>query len=117
MTDQEMIIAIAELDGWTYDSLHQTLSRIENGARVWYEGDYNQFKYLTSRDAIIPVIEKHMTLPRWDDVEFLLSLECTHEVKGVVWTSSMNRNILKVLTATPKQLSIALLKVTGRYKD
>lgn len=115
MTDTEMTIAIAELDGYTKD---------KQDDRRFYKNILNKIitffyppvfteaslpSYLTSRDAIIPVIEKVCNELR---DAFLNELrELVHKETG-----RCIQNGWLLIIATPRQLSIALLKATGKYK-
>ena len=109
MTDQEIIIEIAELDGWTCgDSNPQQIDT------VWVKGtnkigEYlSGFNFLNSRDAIVPVI---------------LSWIGEDGVNGSVFVTRLASVIdgfkyqhLIGLIATPRQLCEALLRATGKWK-
>lgn len=111
MTDEQIIIALAKLDGYELQT---------RGDGTYWHPVHNKYflkhempQYLTSRDAIIPVIEKLVN------------------TKDEVWNFSVN--LSKVLTekdedyqelspvdyitATPKQFCIALLKATGKWEE
>jgi len=104
MTPDEQIKAVAELDGWMWceknhqDNISEKFS-IEK--KVWYNplkdhwlSEYELPPYLTSRDAIVPVIEKH-------------------------WTSDVREIMLnrQSVLSTPAQLCEALLRAAGRWTD
>jgi hypothetical protein len=102
MKDTDIIKAIAELDGWEQepDGLWG-----KPGHQPPYPLGGDAPDYLNSRDAIIPVIEKRQyCLPHrnlwWVIDEWL-------EKQG----------ILPALKATPRQLSEALLRATGKWED
>ena len=90
MTDEQITIEVAKLDG------------------VNQLGDnFIEHKpYLTSRDAIIPVIEKH-----WRKV----GSESWAEWQMRFYDGIIPHNLNSILFATPRQLCIALLKATGHY--
>ncbi len=103
MTEHEIIKAVAELDGIT---------------PIWFEGNKAwvagftddssiDFKpYLTSRDAIVPVIEK---LGAADQriVAFKL-IGCAGSFEEIA---------RQAMLATPSQLCEALLRATGKWKS
>lgn len=117
ITDQQIIIEVAKLDGFEEHPKHHYYFRNGdiNGERVLDSFKFPEFapNYLTSRDAIIPVIEKVVN------------------TKEDVWNFSVN--LSKILTdtdedyqelspvdyllSTPKQLSTALLKATGKWTE
>lgn len=84
MNEQDQIKAVAELDRWTPPPF----------VRFPKEPDY-----LTSYDAIIPVIQKQ-------------DIGVQHSISN--W---MIRNELSWFTITPAQLCEALLKAVGKWKD
>lgn len=129
MTDTEILIEVAKLDGW--------LDVKEYELVYDYAGDKGKFKqlmgrnpdnlgelkcllhYLTSRDAIIPVIEKcGMKGVRGDCYYFgerlIEELSLSYTVKQPCDVFYLAESIVQ---ATPKQLCIALLKATGKWKD
>lgn len=98
MKDQDQIKAIAELDGW-HTTTHNTLVcgrcvDIRNQAN-WHEAP----PYLTSRDAIVPVIEKQS-----DTIQLKIYNYLDRVAK---WT----------FLATAPQLCEALLRATGKWKE
>ena len=66
----------------------------------------------TSRDAIVPVIEKQINTV--DKAQhFLKALsDCKND-----WTPSPTVNQIKFICSTPSQLCIALLRATGKWTD
>ncbi len=124
MSDQEIIIEVAKLDGY--------LDVKEYNYNYDYCGEQGEYKqlegrhssdlgilkslpnYLTSRDAIIPVIEKQGMIPRVQLVDFV-SEELFEHCDGSNQMSQTDMAVM--LCATPRQLCIALLKATGKYHD
>lgn len=119
MTDTSIIIEVAKLDGWIreekthprfYTRIVHWIKRIGTFERKIVESELPP--YITSRDAIIPVIERH------DEVSYCLM----HELRMILTDdlgceSPKEINEWDMLTATPKQLCIALLKATGKWKE
>lgn len=125
MTDQQLIIAVAKLDGWVPSRLIPPMplgmgNAMSRHKQMWLKQDnnteweeYQMPRYLTSRDAIIPVIEKVIN------------------TKDEVWTFSVNLSKILTetdedyqelspvdyITATAQQLSIALVKSTGNWTE
>lgn len=104
MTEQDQIKALAELDGWVDTAQN---GYVEHLAYRWNLVGTTIYKpepppYLTSYDAIIPLIQKQSE----DMVEIvhyeLLRLLATHYL---------------ILLATPAQLCEALLRATGKWKE
>lgn len=98
MTNNDLIIAVAKLDDPA-----QCLC-FEVGCPAWKYKDC-----LTSRDAIIPVIEKLCdTRDRQEAfIEHLIAIE--EPLGRLRWFDT--------LTTAPKQLTIALVKATGNYHE
>lgn len=107
MTDEQIIIAVAKLDGVEYHK--PTEAEIKSGSYYQYEPNY-----LVSRDAIIPVIESQLgdNEERWS--KFLHELG---KLVGFHLGMEVPRwNLMKrFMFATPRQLCIALLKETNQY--
>lgn len=98
MTNQDIVIAIAKLDGFTLN------------ASVGQEA---YPPYLTSRDAIIPVIEKHVNTK--DEVwNFSVNLS---KILTEADEDYLELSPVDYITATARQLSIALLKATGNWME
>lgn len=98
MTKQEQIKALAELDGIEIDISPY------NWRWRYKDCSWNAFDlpdYLTSYDAIIPLIQKQ------NDFD-LIDLE--------MWIEDQNKLGL-VIYATPAQLCEALLRATGKWKQ
>lgn len=123
MTDEQLIIAVAKLDNWVREESEHPIfkSRI-----IWWIKHTGTFErriplielppYLTSRDAIIPVIEKvvkptkQITSTRFSDI-------LMNELEGYTDTIYGDFEIKQMLFATPKQFSIALVKATGNWTE
>lgn len=108
MTDNEITIAVAKLDGFEVDF------RGDERLNPWIRKDktigaLNSLEYLTSRDAIIPVIEKNIKQPN-TFCDFLLK-----EISGIIVAIHGDCEAFHMLIATPKQLCVALLKATGKW--
>lgn len=116
MTDDDITAAVAELDGW--ERQHDTMFVFKgpDGAEISHKR-LDEFKYLASRDAIIPVIARQ-----------------TEQVKGwIANTVYKQRNCIPfseavdgrytdkvvgdLITAFPYQLCIALVKACEKWKD
>jgi hypothetical protein len=128
MTLDQITIAVAELDGWKKDNSAKSChpkgavwSDPHNECRT-YDCEENEFPnvwkaYLTSRDAIIPVIEKQ-TITFKDTTIFITEL-----TKAVGWNDNIQESVIHhtwawyLIKATPLQLCTALLKATGKWKD
>lgn len=125
MTDQSLIIAVAKLDGWTWKQENETQFLFSHASSTFVSHD-RQFvssmihcitmlpHYLTSRDAIIPVIEKALTKDvQWFNFFLNLGKEC-RERFPIQADPLINYKL--VLLATARQLSIALVKATGKWE-
>lgn len=103
MTEQEIIRAIAELDGYTDIELTDDgICGLKNGKRTGSLGCGLAYvpDYLTSRDAIVPVVEKqHYTIQNCVDINLKLN------ASRYTWLS------------TAPQLAEALLRATGKWKE
>jgi hypothetical protein len=119
MTDTEIIKAIAELDGWKgiHGSTHP----------VGFEG-YNPStgvlehlpNYLTSRDAIVPVIEKQRTYNQFFFCDFQKELVKVVQGREPDWNKldyPTSISAFESIVATPRQLCKALLRSTNKRKD
>lgn len=124
MTDEQITIAVAKLDGWldvkeytyTYDYAGEqgSYKRIQGRSLANLGHFVGLPAYLTSRDAIIPVIESQLgdNEERWS--KFLHELG---KLVGFHLGMEVPRwNLMKrFMFATPRQLCIALLKETNQY--
>jgi hypothetical protein len=66
--------------------------------------------YLISRDATIPVIEKQSNETKYTFAKMLIQEYHWNMEVGVM-------DVLHATLATPKQLTIALLKASGKWKE
>lgn len=122
LTDNEQIIAIAKLDGWT-TFVNEPLP---SGCFAWDEHGQSrsEFKpYLTSRDAIIPVIER--CCESWElKPRFIRALELIRydneppiRTEDSIWEFGYGEAFEIIIEATPRQLAEALLRVTNKWKE
>lgn len=114
MTDTEIIIAVAKLDGW---SEHETSPNMfvykgVNGEALLHSRPH-EFKYLTSRDAIVPVIEKCINT---DAIQTNFNYKLYELLPRKTADGNAFTYVMAVL-AKPRELSIALLKATGNYSS
>lgn len=111
MTDQQLIIAVAKLDGKLTSSVN------ENNTCFCEECVAEKgLNYLTSHDAIIPVIEKQSEEIQahvwfWIVSKYIPQLRSLNDVVAINLLPAIIRK------ATPKQLSIALVKATGKWEE
>lgn len=128
MNDEETLIELAKLDGYKYykDSTgvipFLQLGRDLSG--VWKECDhpkdgdkfqwvYSQIpNYLTSRDAIIPVIIK-LRDKTFNGFKFDITFSgaVSEHLKGECGS------LIELFSLTPRELSICVLKGAGKYKE
>lgn len=128
MREKSMIKALAELDGWTNIELDRAHSDMQ---RSQYTGDHDSGSvfvpdYLTSRDTIIPLIEKqNLTEQQW---ELFLRNAVPNESDWIannklglgtftITQSRLPKAFRLLILATPHQLATALLKATERYEN
>ena len=88
MKPKDQITALAELDGWKQKLFDPP--------------------YLTSLDAIVPLIVKWCgdNQSRWDDF--------TQKIRTTFWR---HPSVEGLLTLSPSQLSKALLQAAGKWRD
>lgn len=116
LTDTDKIKLLAEMDGrgeeyqrkkygplWrtTFDA--KTLNKLDTHGRVMDESHYKS--YLTSYDAIIPLIQKSDSL-----TQRLVYQHFDNHLKTLGWV----QQAINMLNATPLQLCDALLIATGK---
>ena len=113
MKNEDIIKAIAELDGWKSSKFGTEESP------VWYQTTddgmvYELPPYLTSRDAIVPVLRKQPRFQNGKPFQLLIvrHLETIVERDGKFLEREFN-----ALVATPRQLCEALLCATGKWKE
>ena len=125
MNKDEQIKALAELDGFEWYSFwyqDQDESHPRKAGKGKNKGDFNELSktgsyddelppYLTSRDSIIPVIEKMPTENRMEFINILEDIAYTKEF-GNYWDVQF-----AIITATPQQLAEALLRATSKWKE
>lgn len=110
MTPQEKIIALAKLDGWKEMPNHGSAGGLmvfnQDGFMVGL-GTIQRYAehYLTSYDAIIPLVQKECNTRSWT-WEYLLS---AFEVVG----EHANDKMFNLLKMTPTEIADALLKAKG----
>jgi hypothetical protein len=110
MTSEQQIKALAELDGFgeTWNELSGLWGTI-----ILQPQDWNRTmrvpEYLTSYDAIIPLIQK-----LWK-ADVCLSGDFTSSLKKVREWHTIS--LMEMLTATPSQLCEALLRATGKWTE
>lgn len=117
MTEKDQTKAIAELDGWSrrpdldyvtgHDCLmHEVWGRDQESCDQIFLG-----KYLTSRDAIVPVIAKESPHIQIQFVDFLAEF-----FDG--WKEDFDDiDVAKMICASPAQMAEALLRATGKWRD
>ena len=110
MTDQDIIRAVAELDG---QLVPHTPTEAERNSGSYYQWEPN---YLSSRDVIIGVIEKTNCHLRNDFIAHLWKI-AGNEPSVIFWTEYNLRGFYAVIVATPRQLCEALLRATGKWKE
>lgn len=115
MTDTEIIIEIAKLDGlasYSFPRGHPQYGT--TGCYINKFGGVSEMPYyLNSRDAIIPVIEKHITNP---DIEHTFNYALYDSLPKEDWDKNAMTYVMAV-KATARQLSVALLKTSGKWKE
>lgn len=125
MKEQDQIKAIAELDGFdiTNGVMEYDGAKFPYTVFVKFDETYNstddRFKYLTSRDAIVRVIEK---LPKelWCKFIYDLTLDvlklCPIVGSDEACFMANELDCIVIIKATPFQLCEALLRATGKWK-
>lgn len=101
MTNQEKIIELAKLDGWTLRWNKPRWEYLSNNE--WYEVHQNH-DYFTSYDAIIPLVQK-----------MIITDEGMTKVGCALMQVKESTGKLTVLQMTPSEIADALLKAKG-YK-
>jgi len=106
MTDEQIVIEVAKLDG--FEPVLNLSGEIykwkipKEESWEWASSFVVNHPYLTSRDAIVPVVERCLGR-EIDENDILEEL-----IKQGVFYSYL---------ATPRQLCTALLKATGKHKE
>lgn len=112
MRPERIIEEVAKLDGWFLHGrnsliMYKTSDNKPDGC-VTEESHIEAQKlsrYLTSRDAIVPVIEEQERKIRRRIATLFFSVN-----------NDEKDNMLKLLTATPSQLCEALLRATNKWR-
>ncbi len=110
MKNQDIIKAIAELDGWKPKYLSQESQGL------------NPPPYLTSRDAIIPVIEKKLsrhTCHSFFDALGLIAIVDWQDCDGAPSYEGDGSYFEQwvLFKAKPSQMCEALLRATGKWRE
>lgn len=109
---EDQIKAIAELDGWSNVTIYPSENNQVDGFKPNGMGWSECLPYTTSRDAIVPVIEKQTEEMQLKTI-YTLSKTMTHPKDWDYVTGWM----LLAIKATPTQLCEALLRATGKWKE
>lgn len=106
MNERDQLIEIAKLDGkeeWEYNP--------NNPA-------FGSLLYLTSLDAIVPVIEKQTFSIQYGMTRIIAMMRSGGDDKEYrYYPQDMTFYGRLCMTATPRQLCEALLRATGKWKD
>lgn len=117
MKPEEQIKALAELDGWTYDK-SDPKPHFWNAVDAEHPEDCVDWecmpKYLTSYDAIIPLIQKQNIETRRDTYRQLHKESWDIVTKPTEVRFSVD--IGNFTSYTPSQLAEALLRATNKWK-
>lgn len=124
MTDQDIIKACAELDGWLdvkvytfdYDYCGEKGQHIALMGRDPKELQSLKYirDYLESYDAIIPLVNSQNWSKSKPFVRYLMEGINT-EAQTIEKLSYLD--ISRLICASPKQLAIALVKAAGKWKE
>jgi hypothetical protein len=102
MKDQDQVIEIAKLDG------KELCGGACGDCDCLLTTDNESLLYLTSRDAIVPVIEKHIRAGNYNHVNTVNAFQ-------TVFGEPCNWQ--DIICAKPSELCEALLRATGKWKD
>jgi hypothetical protein len=124
MTTEQKIMACAELDGFERcpdaSCAYRKAQHWHKDMRVFFPEPYSNPmlpQYLTSHDAILPLIAKLDPHKRNDFISELWTVCGFEATSPNFWTEYNFRAMFGLITATPSQLTDALLKATGMWKD
>jgi hypothetical protein len=120
MNDPEIIIEVAKLDGFFEDEKFISPGGFLQGVRIiGDDAGYERVPdYLKSRDAIIPVIEKICGQDCDKRKSFGMSLLCQLYPMGGDYSSLCVEDVnFSLIVATARQLCVALLKATGKWRE
>ena len=102
MKPENKIKVIAEIDGKQIN---------EHACHCWKCAQAFGLHYLTSYDAILPVIVKWCEANGWFDF-----FDCLFEDQEWI-NNAHTTNLIHVFKSTPKQLSDALIKASGKWEE
>lgn len=119
MTDTDILIEVAKLDGWIMvrelncyligkppdEQLHE---HYKTAHIPTANGEWQLKPYLTSRDAIIPVIESQSHTI----IRLVVCYLINETLPGI-----QIEDVALAMFTLPRQLCIALVKSTGRWKE
>lgn len=121
MTDNEIIKAVAELDGWSFANQYTANApyiATKNYGTMKFQGiaALEQFAYLASYDAILPVIGKQ---------DEAAQMKTIIELYNIKWSVMPDESSFigidgcadLMFLSTPRQLCIAFLIATGKYNE
>lgn len=115
MTTEQQIKALAELDGWRqHNNYRDVMCKGDKEAHIQSD---NLTCYLTSYDAIIPVIQKWCGAgePNLDRVFFFR--QRLRQMLSVIHQPNTTEIVNTLINATPAQLCEALLLATGKWEE
>ena len=115
MKPEQQIKALAEVDGWTQQTLWSPCDICQCDPREGHWIDTPVPNYLTSYDAIIPLIQKQSPLVLTQFVDFLCSDLLYDHYDGSDYISQPD--IGQLFRASPFQLCEALLRATNKWYD
>lgn len=109
MTDQQLIIEAAKLDGYTPYFRNAEVYKFvrEDIGFIWMDTFMYQHNYLTSHDAIISVIKK----------QYLHDSTLLGRMYKILCNDAGLEAPEIWIQSTPKQLCIALVKATGKWTE
>jgi hypothetical protein len=127
MTDNEQIIEVAKLDGWEFYPSKDNQYSGNAEPEYWKHEEQSSGVpidetelplYLTSHDAIVPVIEKWINNNIERTTLFIDALCWVVVAQRPPLASPPSYNFIwLLLRATPRQLCEALLRATNKWKD
>lgn len=129
MKDSEQIVALLEWDGWYQDTQGMFVRaamfvRVRNVASVTgiEHKCLDEFKYLTSLDAIMPLVRKaltKLTCHSFFDALGIIRAKDTADCDGQYEYQGDGSyyEMWLVYTATPSQIAEAILRTLGLWKE
>jgi hypothetical protein len=115
MIDKEILIELAKLSGWSVWNNGNPLNpesiweKVGSGLEPMRTDD---FQYLESYDSILRLVIKQSDTVKIHIIHHLFEQTCIKHDDS--WQTS---DIVAMLSASPRQLCIALLKAVGKWKD